>query len=73
MEMIAMTDVLFILLIAAPYVAVIVTNYAVGKDMTAMAETIKDMSLQIKVLSTHAASMDDKINGWNPYKKGKTD
>ncbi len=60
-----MTDILFISMVAAPYVVMLVANHMIGKDMVKMAEAIKDMSLQIKVLSTHAASMDSKINSWN--------
>lgn len=64
-----MIDFLVFLFVLAPYVAMLILHHLTAKDMLRMAESISNLSDQIRVLSTHAASMDSKINYWNPYSK----
>lgn len=64
-----MIDFVVFLFVLAPYAAMLVLHHLTSKDMLRMAESISNLSDQVRVLSSHAASMDAKINYWNPYSK----
>jgi uncharacterized protein YoxC len=64
-----MIDILLVIAVLVPYVVMIWLQYLASKDMIMISKTIELMSEQIRVLSVHAASMDAKINYWNPYAK----
>ena len=64
-----MIDILLVVTVLVPYVVMVWLQYLASKDMIMISKTIELMSEQIRVLSVHAASMDAKINYWNPYAK----
>jgi len=64
-----MIDYVVILFIIAPYVNTLLLNYLISKDIMQLYQAITKLQDEVKVLSTHTASMDSKINYWNPYSK----
>jgi hypothetical protein len=67
--MLKMIDYVVILFIIAPYVSTLLLNHLISKDIMQLYQAITKLQDEVKVLSTHAASMDSKINYWNPYSK----
>jgi hypothetical protein len=65
-----MIDMFFtVVVFVLPFCMLLYINYSFNKDIALLYKSVSNLEDKIKTLSTYAASIEDRVDTWNPYKK----